>query len=164
MAGIRPPDNAAPAAPPESTEGQLCTLFVLSSQYVLFDALVDLSQCRSPPVVALCALCRTDQKWRNACWPTPRCAKKQPACAGMRRSPLSWKNSPRVAGAQRPRARQNCFTPRLPSRSTRPPARGYAGLWNFICVVSSLEALKRNASRFRALRLCQMTQMTILSQ
>jgi hypothetical protein len=35
MAGIRPPDNAAPAAPPESTEGKLCTLFVLCSQYVL---------------------------------------------------------------------------------------------------------------------------------
>jgi hypothetical protein len=36
MAGIRPPDNAAPAAPPESTEDKHCTLFVLSSQYVLF--------------------------------------------------------------------------------------------------------------------------------
>src|SRR6185503_7559478 len=36
MAGIRPPDNAAPAAQPESTEGQQCTLFVLCSQYVLF--------------------------------------------------------------------------------------------------------------------------------
>jgi hypothetical protein len=51
MAGIRPPDNAAPAAPPESTEGQHCTLFVLSSQYVLFSALVDLSQCRRFQVV-----------------------------------------------------------------------------------------------------------------
>ncbi len=38
MAGIRPPDNAAPAAQPESTEGKHCTLFVLCSQYVLFAA------------------------------------------------------------------------------------------------------------------------------
>src|SRR5262245_48254503 len=35
MAGIRPPDNAAPAAQSESTEGKQCTLFVLCSQYVL---------------------------------------------------------------------------------------------------------------------------------
>src|SRR4029078_694967 len=35
MARIRPPDNAAPAAQPESTEGKRCTLFVLRSQYVL---------------------------------------------------------------------------------------------------------------------------------
>jgi hypothetical protein len=36
MAGIRPPDNAAPAAQPESTEEKYRTLFVLCSQYVLF--------------------------------------------------------------------------------------------------------------------------------
>jgi len=35
MAGILPPDNAAPAAQPESPEGKQCTLFVLCSQYVL---------------------------------------------------------------------------------------------------------------------------------
>ena len=39
MAGIRPPDNAAPAAPPESIEGKQCTLFVLCSQYVLLAVL-----------------------------------------------------------------------------------------------------------------------------
>jgi hypothetical protein len=35
MAGILPPDNAAPAAQPESNEEKQCTLFVLCSQYVL---------------------------------------------------------------------------------------------------------------------------------
>ena len=39
MAGIRPPDNATPAAPSESTEENECTLFVLCSQYVLTEKL-----------------------------------------------------------------------------------------------------------------------------
>ena len=49
MAGIRPPDNAALAAPPESTEGKQCTLFVLCSQYVLF---VDFANFGHPATVS----------------------------------------------------------------------------------------------------------------
>jgi hypothetical protein len=54
MAGIRPPDNAAPAAPPESTEGKQCTLFVLRSQYVLFEILAGIN----PPTLLIFRLFR----------------------------------------------------------------------------------------------------------
>jgi hypothetical protein len=51
MAGILPPDNAAPAAQPESTEGAQCTLFVLRSQYVLFGLLASASTKGHPNVI-----------------------------------------------------------------------------------------------------------------